>query len=146
MTRERSLDLETQAYLKTSVPADRSGDNVAYTMEDMVRSPKSSWKAAQARMLGATIFGWWQRVGTCATSPDESLKPKLKCKRGTHFFNLTNENLGAQCLALKTLSWISVTLSIERYRCRLKSSQPSLLGWHGTKSRGTVGIQTWPRH
>jgi len=134
LTRERSLGLETQAYLKASNLRDRGEDDVAYTMEDMERSLKSSWKAARDRSLGATIFGWQQTVGTRAKNRDESLKPRLKCKRGTHFFNLTKGILGAQRSALKTFSWISVTLGIERYRCRLKSSRTSLLGRHEIKS------------
>jgi len=134
LTRERSLGLETQAYLKASIPTDRGEDDVAYTMEDMERSPKSSWKAARDRLLGTTIFGWKGIASTRATNRDESLKPRLKCKRGTHFFNLTKGILGAQRSALKATSWISVTLDIERYRCRLESSRPSLLGRHGIKS------------
>ena len=134
LTRERSLGLETQAYLKASIPRDRGEDDVAYTMEDMERSPKSSWKAARDRLLGTTIFGWKGIASTRATNRDEPLKPRLKCKRGTHFFNLTKEILGAQRSALKATSWISVTLGIERYRCRLESSRPSLLGRHEIKS------------
>ena len=134
LTRERSLGLETQAYLKASNLRDRGEDNVAYAMEDMERSPKSSWKAARDRLLGTTIFGWKRIASTRATNRDEPLKPRLKCKRGTHFFNLTKGILGAQRSALKTFSWISVTLGIERFRCRLESSQPSLLGRREIKS------------
>ena len=109
LTRERSLGVEPQAYSKAFDLRVEGGENVAYAMADTERSPKSSWKAARTRRLVAVIFGWQRAASARAKSQDESLKPRLKCKRGTLDFILTNEILGAQRSALKTSAWVLET-------------------------------------